>query len=171
MASITISKGDNMIKKGDNLPNSVLMVMGKNNSPEPTTAEALFAGKRAVLFAVPGAFTPTCSAKHVPGFLNAMKDLHAKKIDIVACLSVNDVFVMHAWGKDQNVGDNIVMIADGSGKFTAECGLELDLVAKGLGVRSQRYAMVLNGTKVEQLWVEEGGEFKVSSAEYVLSQI
>ncbi len=160
-----------MIKVGDTIPNINLVSMGANNAPEPKMAHDIFGGKKSVLFGVPGAFTPTCSAKHVPGFLAHSDALAKKGVQKIACVSVNDVFVMHAWGKDQNVGDKIAMLADGSADFTRATGLEFDLTAKGLGLRCQRFAMVIDNNKIVKLWVEEVGEFKVSSAEYVLENI
>ena len=128
-------------------------------------------GRKVVLFAVPGAFTPTCSAKHVPGFLNNAAEIKAKGVDAIACVSVNDAFVMGAWGKDQGVGDNIAMLADGSGDFTKAAGLELDLSERGLGVRSKRYAMVVEDGVVKTLNEEEGGALSISSAENVLEAL
>ncbi len=132
---------------------------------------ALFGGKTVVLFAVPGAFTPTCSAKHVPSFVQNADALKAKGIDTIACVAVNDPFVMEAWGKDQGAGDKVMMLADGSAKFAQAIGLELDLVERGLGMRSQRYAMVVKDGTVTKLFVEEGGAYEVSSAEHVLANL
>jgi peroxiredoxin (alkyl hydroperoxide reductase subunit C) len=137
--------------------------------PAPVTSADLFGGKKVVLFAVPGAFTPTCSAKHLPGFVGNADAIKAKGVDTVACLSVNDPFVMGAWGKDQNVGSNVMMLADGAAAFNTAMGLDWDLSAKGLGVRSQRYVMVIDDGTVTHLAVEEAGAFDVSSAESVLS--
>lgn len=158
------------IKIGDKLPQATFMHMGANG-PEPVSSEDLFAGKKVALFALPGAFTPTCSAKHLPGYIENADALAAKGIDKIACLSVNDVFVMDAWGRDQKVGDTIDMLADGNCDFTAAVGLELDGTGFGMGRRSQRYAMVVNDGVVETLDVEEGGEFRVSAAEYMLEQL
>jgi peroxiredoxin len=132
---------------------------------------ALFGGKTVVLFAVPGAFTPTCSAKHVPSFVQNADALKAKGVDTIACVAVNDPFVMEAWGKDQGAGDKVMMLADGSAKFAQAIGLELDLVERGLGMRSQRYAMVVEDGTVTKLFVEEGGAYEVSSAEHVLANL
>ena len=131
----------------------------------------VFAGKKVVLFATPGAFTPTCSVRHVPGFLQNMEALKAKGVDTVVCTSVNDVFVMDAWRKDLGVDDRILMLADGSGALAKALGLELDLTARGLGMRSQRYAMVVEDGKVTHLGVEGPGEFEVSKAESVLAAL
>ncbi|HET9148188.1 MAG TPA: peroxiredoxin, partial [Acetobacteraceae bacterium] len=132
---------------------------------------ALFAGKTVVLFAVPGAFTPTCSIKHLPGFLEQYDALKAKGVDEIVCLAVNDVFVMDAWAKSQNIDGRITMLADGSGAFTQALGLELDLVARGLGMRSQRYALIAKDGVVTHLAVESAGGFEVSRAEAVLEAL
>ncbi len=158
------------ISVGDQVPDATFMTMGANG-PEPVKASEFFAGKTVALFAVPGAFTPTCSAKHLPGFKEKASDLKAKGIDTIACTSVNDVFVMNAWGKDQNVGDDIVMLADGNGAFAESLGLELDGSGFGLGKRSQRYSMIVEDGKVTQLNVEEGPSFEVSSADYMLGKL
>ncbi len=156
------------IKVGDSIPSAKLMTPTPDGPKEISTDE-IFKGKKVVLFAVPGAFTPTCSAKHVPGFVQEADALHAKGVDTIACVAVNDVFVMGAWGKDQGVGDKVLMLADGSGAFTKALGLELDLIARGLGVRSQRFALVADDGKVTHLAVEAPGGFDVSRAEAVLA--
>jgi len=153
---------------GDKIPDITLTTMTAEG-PAPVTSADLFGGKKVVLFAVPGAFTPTCSAKHLPGFVGNADAIKAKGVDTVACLSVNDPFVMGAWGKDQNVGSNVMMLADGAAAFNTAMGLDWDLSAKGLGVRSQRYVMVIDDGTVTHLAVEEAGAFDVSSAESVLS--
>lgn len=158
------------IKTGDRLPDVTFMSMGADG-PEPKTTTAVFAGKRVALFAVPGAFTPTCSAKHLPGYKEQADSLRGKGIDAIACTSVNDVFVMDAWGKDQKVGEDVIMLADGNGAFAKEIGLELDGSGFGMGGRSQRYSMVVNDGVVESLNVEEGGEFRVSSADFMLENL
>ena len=158
------------IKVGDKLPSATFMTFTAEG-PAPLTSDDLFKGKRVALFALPGAFTPTCSAKHLPGFKEKADELKAKGIDTIACLSVNDVFVMKAWAKDQGVGDEIVMLADGNGDFTRAVGLELDGSKFGMGSRSQRYSLIAKDGVVEQLNVEEGGEFRVSSAEYLLEHL
>ena len=159
------------IKVGDKVPSATLSHMTADGPAEITT-DQLFSGKKVVLFALPGAFTPTCSAKHVPGFLKNAQALKGKGVDTIACLSVNDAFVMGAWSKDQGVGDNILMLADGSGAFTKAVGLELDLTARGMGVRSHRYAMVVEDGVVKSLDVEENpGGLDVSSAESVLAAL
>jgi len=158
------------IKVGDKLPEATFMTMGADG-PEPVTTAQVFDGKRVALFAVPGAFTPTCSAKHLPGYKERAGDFSAKGVDAIACTSVNDVFVMSAWGKDQGVSDEMQMLADGNGAFAKSIGLELDASGFGMGGRSQRYAMVVNDGVVEALHVEAGGEFKVSAADYVLENL
>jgi glutaredoxin/glutathione-dependent peroxiredoxin len=158
------------IKVGDKIPSVKLRHMNADGMQE-AQADALFAGKKVVLFALPGAFTPTCSAKHVPGFVAHFDELKAKGVDLVACLSVNDAFVMRAWGKDQNVGDKVMMLADGNGEFTKAVGLEMDGSGYGLGKRSQRYAMVIDDGVVKALNVEQPGAFEVSSAEAVLKAL
>ena len=158
------------IKVGDSIPSMKLMTPGADGPKEISTDE-IFKGKKVVLFAVPGAFTPTCSAKHLPGFVQDAASFHAKGVDTIACLAVNDVFVMGAWGKDQGTGDKVLMLADGSAAFTKALGLELDLVARGLGIRSQRFALVAEDGKVTHLAVEAPGGFDVSRAEAVLAAL
>ncbi len=158
------------IKVGDRLPEATLRTMTAEG-PQAKTTSDIFAGKTVALFAVPGAFTPTCSARHLPGFLDHAKDLKAKGVDLIACVSVNDVFVMDAWGKAQHVGDEVLMLADGNGEFTAAVGLELDGSKFGMGPRSQRYSLVAKDGVVTQLNVEAGGEFRVSAADYMLEHL
>jgi glutaredoxin/glutathione-dependent peroxiredoxin len=158
------------IQVGDRLPEATFMTMTKDG-PQPITSEAIFKGVKAVLFAVPGAFTPTCSARHLPGFKDHVADFRAKGVDKLVCLSVNDVFVMGAWAKDQGVGEDVLLIADGNGDFTKAVGLELDGARFGMGLRSQRYAMLVDDGVVKELFVEAGGEFRVSSADYMLEHI
>jgi peroxiredoxin len=155
------------ISVGDKIPHVDLYRMG-DGRPEKISSEELFAGKKTVLFGLPGAFTPTCSAAHLPGYLVKSDELRAKGVDQIVCLSVNDAFVMDAWGKHQNVEDKIVMIADGSGDFARAVGLDVDMSARGFGVRSQRYAMVIDDGVVAHLNVEAPGKFEVSDAETVL---
>ena len=158
------------IKIGDSLPKATFMTMTAEG-PAPVTTDQLFGGKRVALFAVPGAFTPTCSAKHLPGFKDHAADLKAKGVDTIACVSVNDMFVMKAWAKDQGITDEVLMLADGNGDFTKALGLEMDGSKFGMGLRSQRYSFVAKDGVVEQLNVEEGGDFTVSSADYMLAQL
>ena len=158
------------VKVGDKLPQAKFTTMGPDG-PKPVTTDEVFKGKTVALFAVPGAFTPTCSAKHLPGFKEQAAALKAKGIDAIACVSVNDVFVMDAWGKSQNVGSDILMLADGNGDFAKAVGLELDASSFGMGPRSQRYSMVVKDGVVTQLNVEQGGAFEVSSADYMLAKL
>ncbi len=158
------------IKIGDKLPESTLMHLGADG-PEPLSTSDIFGGKRVALVSVPGAFTPTCSAKHLPGFKEQADALRAKGIDAIACVSVNDVFVMAAWGADQKVGSDVMMLADGNGTFSDAIGLSFDGSGFGMGKRAQRYSMIVNDGVVEQLNVETPGEFKVSSADYMLGQL
>ncbi|MEQ8433391.1 MAG: peroxiredoxin [Oceanicaulis sp.] len=158
------------IKVGDTLPDITFMTMTADG-PAPVSTDEAFGGKRVALFAVPGAFTPTCSARHLPGFVEKAADLKAKGVDRIACTSVNDVFVMAAWAKDHNAGDQVMMLADGNADFAAAVGLEMDGSKFGMGTRSQRYAMVVNDKKVEHLFIEDAGGFEVSSAEHMLSKL
>ncbi len=157
------------IQVGDKLPEATLNTM--NNGVQAITVNDVFAGKKVVLFAVPGAFTPTCSAKHLPGFIEHLAAIKAKGVDSVACMSVNDAFVMQAWAKSQDVPEDVIMLADGNGAFTQKLGLELDATAFGMGMRSKRFALVAEDGVVKQLFVEAPGEFKVSSAEHVLGNL
>ena len=158
------------VKVGDKIPAATFTTFTAEG-PRPVSTEELTKGKTVALFAVPGAFTPTCSAKHVPGFKAHAAELRAKGVDTIACVSVNDVFVMKAWGENQGVGDDILMLADGNGDFTKAMGLELDARGFGMGGRSQRYSIVVKDGVITELNVEQGGEFKVSSAEYLLAQL
>jgi peroxiredoxin len=155
------------IKIGDKVPSATLKYLSPEGPKEITTDE-LFRGKKVALFAVPGAFTPTCSQRHLPGYVEKASDLQAKGVDQIACVSVNDAFVMGAWGKAQNVGDKVLMLADGSGDLTRELGLELDARKAGLGMRSQRYSMLVDNGVVKSLNVEKPGQFDVSSADAML---
>jgi peroxiredoxin (alkyl hydroperoxide reductase subunit C) len=158
------------IKVGDQIPSAKIMQAGAEGPKEVDTAE-LFAGKTVVLFGVPGAFTPTCSAKHLPGFVQHHDALMAKGVDMIACMAVNDAFVMGAWGKDQGVEGKVAMLADGSAAFTKAMGLEFDLTARGLGLRCQRFVLVAKGGKVTHIAVEQPGAFEVSKAEAVLAAL
>ena len=161
---------DMAIQVGDKLPEATMFHMTEAG-PVKISTDELTAGKKVVIFALPGAFTPTCSAKHVPGFVANAADLAAKGVDKVACVSINDAFVMAAWGKDTGVGDSVMMLGDGNGEFTSAMGLEMDGSGFGLGTRSQRYAMIVDDGTVTELMVEAPGEFNVSSAESVLSKL
>ena len=155
------------IQVGDTMPAGTLTHMTKDG-PKPVTTNELFKGKKVVLFSVPGAFTPTCHARHLPGFVSHIEAFRGKGIDTVACLSVNDVFVMDAWGKAASVGDSVLMLADGNAEYTKLLGLELDASAFGMGTRGKRFALVASDGVVTHLLVEAPGDFKISSAELVL---
>jgi peroxiredoxin (alkyl hydroperoxide reductase subunit C) len=159
-----------MIKQADVLPSLKLMAATPDGPREISTDE-IFKGKRVVMFAVPGAFTPTCSARHLPGYNDHLADFKAKGIDTVVCMAVNDAFVMGAWAKAQEINPDILMLADGSAQFTQALGLELDLTQRGLGVRSQRFALVADDMRVTHLAVEQPGDFDVSRAEAVLASL
>ncbi|KCZ86802.1 MULTISPECIES: peroxiredoxin [Hyphomonas] len=158
------------IKVGDKLPDATFMEMTADG-PAPCTTADVFGGKTVALFAVPGAFTPTCSAKHLPGFVEKLDELKGKGVDDVVCTSVNDVFVMGAWGKSADADGKVRMLADGNGTFAKALGLEMDGSGFGMGQRSQRYSMIVKDGVVAELNVEQGGEFKVSSADYMLGQL
>jgi peroxiredoxin len=143
----------------------------KDGKPSPLTVAELTKGRKVALFAVPGAFTPTCSARHLPGYKEKAAEFRAKGVDAVACVSVNDVFVMDAWGKQQGVGEDVMMLADGNGAFAKAVGLEMDGSGFGMGSRSKRYSMIVEDGVVKQLNVEAPGEFKVSAADFMLGQL
>lgn len=158
------------ISVGDKVPSGAL-AQKTADGINPISTDDLFSGKKVVVFGVPGAFTPTCSAQHLPGFVKNADALKAKGVDTIACMSVNDPFVMEAWGKDQDVGDKVMMLADGSAKYTHALGLELDLVERGLGVRSQRFAMIVDDGTVTDIAIDSAGEFGATSAESVLEKL
>ena len=158
------------VQVGDRIPSATLMTM-TGDGPQQVKTDDFFAGKTVALFAVPGAFTPTCSAKHLPGFKEKAGELQAKGVDKIACVSVNDAFVMGAWGQDQGVKDEVALLADGNGDFTKALGLEMDGSKFGMGSRSQRYSMIVEDGVVKSLNVEQAGEFRVSSADYLLEQL
>ena len=158
------------IKVGDKVPD-VTVSQATAEGPKPVKTGEFFAGKTVALFALPGAFTPTCSAKHLPGFKQLGPDLKAKGVDVIACLSVNDAFVMKAWGENQGTQGEILMLADPAGDFTKAIGLEMDASKFGLGLRSQRYSMIVDDGVVTELNIEAPGEFKVSAADYMLAQL
>ena len=158
------------IKVGDSIP-SMKLIMATAEGPKETSTDEIFKGKKVVLFAVPGAFTPTCSVKHLPGFVQNAEAIKAKGVDTIACIAVNDAFVMGAWGKDQGTDGKVTMLADGAAQFAKALGLELDLNARGMGVRSQRYALVAQDGKVTHLAVEAPGGFEVSKAESILAAL
>ena len=158
------------IQVGDKIPSVDLLTMTADGR-QTISSDELFKGKKVVLFAVPGAFTPTCSEQHLPGFITYADEIKARGVNTIACIAVNDVFVMDAWGKNQNVGDKIMMLADGDGEFTKALGLELDLRGKGLGLRSQRYAMIVEDGYVKSLQIDPPKTFKLSKAEAVLERL
>lgn len=158
------------IKVGDKIPSVSLKTMDKDGMQTLSTDD-LFKGKKVVLFALPGAFTPTCSAKHLPGFVSNAEAIRQKGIDTIACLSVNDAFVMDAWGKAQNAGDKVLMLADGNADFSKAVGLTMDGTGYGMGLRASRYAMVVDNGVVKALNVEAPGAFEVSSAEAIMKAL
>jgi glutaredoxin/glutathione-dependent peroxiredoxin len=158
------------IKIGDTLPEATFMVPTADG-PAPKTTADIFAGKKVALFAVPGAFTPTCSARHLPSYKDKASELAAKGVDTIACLSVNDAFVLGAWAKDQGVENDMIMLADGSGVFAKAIGLEMDASKFGMGMRSQRFSLVAENGVVTHLFVEAPAEYKVSGAEYMLENM
>jgi peroxiredoxin len=158
------------IKVGDKVPSVTLRFLGPDGV-KAISSEEFFAGKKVAVFGLPGAYTRTCSSRHLPGYVGGAAALKAKGIDTIACLSVNDAFVMNAWGKEHSAGEHVVMLGDGSGEFTRAIGLELDRTKEGMGMRSQRYSMIVDDGVVKELNVEEGGEFRVSSAEYLMAQL
>ena len=159
-----------IIKIGDNVPDGVFNIM-KAEGPGALNTKELFGGKKVVLFSVPGAFTPTCSKQHLPGFIEKATEIYKKGIDTIACMAVNDVFVMGAWGEQSNAGDKVLLLADGNGEYSRALGLEMDASGFGMGQRGKRFAMVVDDSLVKQLYVEAPGEFEVSSAESVLENL
>jgi peroxiredoxin len=158
------------IQVGGKIPEVTLKTITADGLQDVSTAE-LFGGKKVVLFAVPGAFTPTCSERHLPGFIEKAEEIKAKGVDRIVCLSVNDAFVMDAWGKAQGAGDKVTMLADGNGEFSRAVGLDFDGSKFGMGLRSQRYALVVEDGVVTRLAVEEPMKFEVSSAEAILADL
>ena len=158
------------IKVGDRMPSGEFGVM-QDNSPGKISTDDLFGGKKVILISVPGAFTPTCSLNHLPGYVKNADQMMQKGVDTIACMAVNDVFVMNAWGKDRQVGDKVKMLADGNGEYTRKLGLEMDGSKFGLGTRGQRFAMVVDDGVVTHLAVEEPGKFEVSKAEAILASL
>jgi peroxiredoxin len=158
------------IKAGERMPEGRFKVMS-DKGPQDLTTKELFDGKRVVLFSVPGAFTPTCDAKHLPGYLQLADKLRAKGVDTIACMAVNDVFVMNAWGKASNVAGKVLMLADGNGDYARSLGLELDGKGFGMGMRGQRFAIIVDKGVATHVDVEAPGQFKVSAAEAVLAQL
>ncbi len=158
------------IKAGDRMPSGTLKTMTKDG-PKDLATDELFKGKKVVLFSVPGAFTPTCDAKHLPGFVQQADQIKAKGVDTIACMAVNDVFVMNAWGKQSNVGDKVLMLADGNGEYARALGLELDARGFGMGTRGQRFAIIVDDGVAKEVDIEAPGQFKVSAAEHILGQL
>ena len=158
------------LQVGDKVPSVTLYEMG-DDGPAAVNTDEFFAGRKIALFALPGAFTPTCSAQHVPGFVNNADEIKGKGVDAIACLATNDAFVMGAWGKEQAVGYKVQMLADGSGDFTRAAGFEFDLSERGLGVRSRRYAMIVEDGTITTLNMEDGGGLPISSAESILEAL
>ncbi len=158
------------IQVGDSIPSATLNIMTADG-PSAITTDDIFKGKTVALFGLPGAFTPTCSAQHLPGFVANADALKAKGVDSIVCLAVNDAFVMGAWGKDQNVGDKVMLVADGSAAFTKAAGLELDLTERGLGLRCERFSMVVDDGVVKSLSIDPAGTFEATSAEKILEQL
>ncbi len=157
------------VKTGDSIPEATMKIMG-DEGPQDITSSEIFSGKKVVLFAVPGAFTPTCNAAHLPGFVANADKIKAKGVDSIVCLSVNDAFVMDTWGKGQNA-EALLMVADGNGDFTKAMGLELDGSGFGLGTRSIRYSLIAEDGRITTLNLEQGGAFEVSSAEAILEAL
>lgn len=170
LSSVAVEAATVTIKVGDKLPEAELSYLDKDNNVQTVKVSELTEGKKVVIFAVPGAFTPTCSQKHVPGFVDKSDELKSKGIDAIACVSVNDVFVMKAWGESLGVGDKVMLLSDGNLHFTKALGVELDLSDKpvGLAVRSRRYALLADNGVVKQLNLEDGGAFSVSGPEEIL---
>lgn len=158
------------IRVGEKMPSGEFGVM-TDAGPGAISTDELFAGKKVVLVSVPGAFTPTCSASHLPGFVKQADELFAKGVDSIACMSVNDVFVMHAWGDDQNVGDKVMMLADGNGEYARALDLEMDGTAFGMGTRSQRFAIIVDDGTATHVAVEVPGKLEVSKAESILANL
>ena len=158
------------ISVGDKMPDGVFKVM-KADGPGAVSSSEIFSGKKVVVFSVPGAFTPTCSKQHLPGFIEKAGEIKGKGVDTIACMAVNDVFVMGAWGEQAGAGDKVLLLADGNGEYAKALGLELDASGFGMGTRGQRFAIVVDDGVVSQLHVEEPGEFKVSSADYILENL
>ncbi len=158
------------IKVGDKIPDGTFMTWGAGG-PEPKSADDVFSGKTVALFSLPGAFTPTCSAKHLPSYTNNAEAFKNKGVDSIVCTAVNDVFVMHAWEEEQNTEKNITMLADGNGDFVTALGLDFDGSGFGMGTRGQRFSLLVKDGEVTHINIEEPGEYRVSSAEYLLEQL
>jgi peroxiredoxin len=158
------------ISAGEKMPSGAFGTM-TDAGPGAISTDELFAGKKVILVSVPGAFTPTCSMNHLPGYVDHIDALKAKDVDTVACMAVNDVFVMDAWGKDRGVGDNVLMLADGNGEYAQALGLEMDASAFGMGMRGQRFAIIVDDGVATHVAIEAPGQFEVSKAEAVLEAL
>jgi peroxiredoxin len=158
------------ISVGDRIP-SMTLIKATADGPQPVESDSFFSGRKVALFSVPGAFTPTCSARHLPSFVDKADDLKAKGVDEIACTAVNDAFVMSAWGKASDVGDKVTMLADGNGEFAQQLGLTMDGSKFGMGTRGQRWSALVDDGVVKQLNVEEPGGYAVSGAEHMLGQL
>jgi len=158
------------IRAGEKMPSGTFGVM-TSSGPGAISTNDLFSGKKVVLFSVPGAFTPTCSMNHLPGFVDRADEIRAKGVDTIACMAVNDVFVMTAWGKDRSVGDKVLMLADGNGEYARALGLELDASAFGMGTRGKRFALIVDDGVAAHVAVEDPGKFEVSKAEAILDAL
>jgi len=158
------------IQAGEKMPSGTFGVM-TDAGPDAISTDELFAGKKVVIFSVPGAFTPTCSLNHLPGFVEHADKFHAKGVDTIACMAVNDVFVMDAWGKDRGVGDKVMMLADGNGEYAKALGLELDASGFGMGMRGKRFALIVDDGAATHVAVEAPGKFEVSKAEAILDKL
>ena len=158
------------IGTGDKMPSGAFGIM-TDSGPGSVSTDDLFSGKKVVLVSVPGAFTPTCSMNHLPGYVDNVDALRNKNVDTIACMAVNDVFVMHAWGKDRGVGDNVMMLADGNGEYAQALGLELDASGFGMGTRGQRFAIVVDDGVATHVAIEAPGQFEVSKAEAILDAL
>ena len=155
------------IQMGEKMPFGLFRIM-RNTESDTVSTDELFGGKKVVLFSVPGAFTPTCSINHLPGFIGLANDILGKGVDTIACMAVNDVFVMDAWGKDRGVEDKVSMLSDGNGEYTKALGLEMDVSGSGMGIRGQRFAIIVDDGIATHVAVEEAGKFELSSAESIL---
>jgi len=158
------------IQMGEKMPFGLLRIM-RNAKSDSISTDELFGGKKVVLFSVPGAFTPTCSINHLPGFIDLSNDILGKGVDTIACMAVNDVFVMDAWGKDRGVKDKVSMLSDGNGEYTRALGLEMDVSGAGMGIRGQRFAIIVDDGIATHVAVEEAGKFELSSAESILANL
>ena len=158
------------INTGDTVPAATMFTMTADG-PGAVSTDDIFKGKKVAVFGLPGAFTPTCSAKHLPGFVQNADAIKAKGVDTIVCMAVNDAFVMGAWGENQNVGDKVMMVGDGDAEFTKAAGLDLDLTGRGLGLRCQRFSMIVDDGVVQSMSIDPAGTFEATSAEKILEQL